>query len=106
MSYEEPEELEELEELKELSGIEEYERPEAVSGPADFALLALPCVRVWQASYENSSVPFAVLDSKLRIIWTNDIYTEHLGRGEKLNRRLFYENFLPGKKPAPNRRHV
>lgn len=93
MSYEEPEELEELEELKELSGIEEYERPEAVSGPADFALLALPCVRVWQASYENSNVPFAVLDAKLRILWTNDAYTEHLGRGENLTGNYFTKIF-------------
>ena len=78
MSYED------LEELEELNEIEEAGDSEITTGTADFTILSIPCVQVWQASYEKSRVPFAVLDNKLRIIWTNDMYTVHLGKGRNL----------------------
>ncbi len=81
------EELEELEELSDLDDIEEN------SGSADYSILSVPCVHVWQTSYENSGVPFAVLDAKLRIVWANDSYNRQIGRGTDLVGEYFTKVF-------------
>lgn len=57
---------------------DELEQPEDV----DAGILDLDCVHMWQKSYENSVLPFVILDKQLRILWENGQYREQFNRGK------------------------
>lgn len=83
-----------------LIPLEEEEQPEDESSDS---LLKLPCVRFWQKSYNNSNIPFIILDSKLRILWENDLYSSEFNKGVRRIGEYFtkvYSSYLDEKKSS------
>ncbi len=84
---------ESIEELEEL-GPEELEGYQDSLPQADFSLVEKPCIRHLRCSHQVTTIPFLITDNKLRILWANNAYKNHLGKYVDLTGDYFTKLFL------------
>lgn len=82
-----------IEELEELEPEEIKESGETLP-EANYSLVEKPCLRHLLYSHQVTNIPFLITDSKLRILWGNDAYKNHLGKDADLTGDYFTKLFL------------
>lgn len=82
-------ELEALEEVEEAESLDELDNAPAFN----LDHLEIPCIKNIKFSMSRSSIPFLILDTDLRILWTNDAFRVVFGEETDLKGRHIQEPF-------------